>query len=165
MSSHWDTCTCHHVRSPSYAHRFKYTCIHVYFKNNYFPGGIKMENQSDRVRDCGWQPAVDGWSFPALRSLTRLVFSVWPLMKPETTNGTSMWWFKVKYENAFTHLICSRFIVLWQQMTMMYSFASTIIVINIMYALNASHRDAPSLGKYHLMPFCNVTLSKFAVVK
>lgn len=34
-----------------------------------------------------------------------------------------------------------------------------------MYALNASHRDAPSLGKYQLMPFCNVTLSKFAVVK
>lgn len=96
-----------------------------------------MENQSDRVRDYGWQPVVDGWLFPALRSLTRLVFSVWPLMKPETTSGTSMWWFKVKYK--ICHLICSRFIVLTQQMTMMYNFESTIIVINIMYALNASY--------------------------
>lgn len=63
----------------------------------FFPGGIRMENQSDRARGCGWQPAVDGWSFPALRSRTRLVFSAWPLMKQETTRGTSMWLSMVTY--------------------------------------------------------------------
>lgn len=66
-------------------------------KNDSFPGGIKMENQLNRVRGCGWQPTVDVWLFPVLRSLTRLGFSVWPLMKQETTRGTSMWLSMVKY--------------------------------------------------------------------
>lgn len=58
-----------------------------------------MGNQSDRVKGCGWQQAADGWSFPALRSLTRLAFSVWPPMKQETRSGTSMWSSMVRYQD------------------------------------------------------------------
>lgn len=53
-------------------------------------GGIRMENQSGRARDCVLHQTGGDWLFPVLRSLTQLGFSVWPPMKQETMRGTSM---------------------------------------------------------------------------
>lgn len=43
------------------------------------------------------------------------------------------------------------------------NFAHTIIVINVICALNASHMDTPTLGKNFSLPFSNISLSQFAV--
>lgn len=58
--------------------------------NYFFPGGTKMGNESDLEKGCGFQQAGNGSSFLALRSLTQLIFAVWPLMRLETMRGTSM---------------------------------------------------------------------------
>lgn len=96
VSGHWNTRTCHHVRSPLHAYSGTHAHTLIHCKTYSFAGGIKMENRFNRVRGWWCQPTVGGWSFPALRCLTQRGFSVWPQMKQESMRGTSMWLYMVK---------------------------------------------------------------------
>lgn len=100
VSGHWNTCTCHHVRSPPQCteESMQYS-MRSDSKTFFFChiGGIKMAKRSGRGRGCGCQPTVGGWLFLVLRSPTRPASSAWPLTRQETTRGTSTWSSTVKY--------------------------------------------------------------------